>query len=51
MVYLLYEREASYEMDKTKFVSKTLVNVSKTMRGRGSSMKRNSKRNVRLPEL
>ena len=48
MVFLLYDREAGYEMDKTKFISKTLVNVSKTLRGR-TTQKKNSKRNLYRP--
>jgi hypothetical protein len=37
-------------MDKTKFMSKTLVNMSKTMKG-GKTEKKNSKRNLNRPEL
>lgn len=48
MIYMLYLREAGYEMDKTKFVTKMLVNISKTLRGKGRA-KKNSKRNLTTP--
>jgi hypothetical protein len=51
MVYLLYEREASFQTDKTKFITKMVVNVTKTLKGRPRNAKRHSKRNYRLPEI
>lgn len=51
MVYLLYEREASFQTDKTKFVTKMVVNVSKTIKGRPINAKKHSKRNYYIPEI
>jgi hypothetical protein len=51
MVYLLYEREASIQTDKTKFVTKMVVNISKTFKGRPRNAKRHSKRNYYIPEI
>lgn len=49
MIFYLYNNQASFEMDKTKFVTKSLVNVAKSMRTRKGHMKKNSKRNLNLP--
>lgn len=32
MIYFLYERAGSFEMDKSKFTSKSLLNISKIMK-------------------
>lgn len=50
MIYMLYEREAGMEMDKTKFNTKSLLNISKMMRPKPQSMV-NAKRNVSFPEI
>jgi hypothetical protein len=34
MIYLLYERAGGFEMDKSKFTAKSLMNMSKLMRKR-----------------
>lgn len=48
MIYMLYEREAGLEMDKTKFNTKSLLNISKMMRAKPQK-KVISKRNVYFP--
>ena len=50
MVYLLYGREATIEMDKSKFNTKTLLNLSKMMRKKGRS-RFQAKRNLSFPEM
>ena len=50
MVYLLYEREANIEMDKSKFNTKTVLNLSKIM-ARKQRSRYQSKRNVSFPEM
>ena len=50
MIYLLYEREAGVEMERSKFSSKTLLNISKLM-GRKTHSKLQSKRNLSFPEV
>lgn len=49
MTYLLYEREAGFQTDKTKFITKMVVNVTKTLKGRPKNYKKHSKRNYTLP--
>jgi hypothetical protein len=49
MIYLLYEREASFQTDKTKFITKMVMNISKTIKGRPKTAKKHSKRNQHLP--
>jgi hypothetical protein len=48
MIYLLYEREAGLEMDKNKFNTKSLLNISKMMKAKPQN-KIISKRNVNFP--
>lgn len=49
MIYMLYEREAGLEMDKAKFNTKTMLNISKMMRPKqGKTL---SKRNLNFPEI
>lgn len=49
MLFMLYEREAGLEMDKTKFNTKTMLNISKMMRPKQA--KTPSKRNLSFPEI
>lgn len=49
MIYLLYEREASYQTDKTKFITRTVVNINKTIKGKPINAKKSSKRNLSIP--
>jgi hypothetical protein len=51
MVYLLYEREATFQTDKTKFVTKMVVNVTKTLKGRPRNIRKLNKRNYTQPEI
>jgi len=39
MIFLLYERAGGIEMDKSKFTSKSLLNMSKVMRKRPAKRK------------
>jgi hypothetical protein len=49
MIYLLYEREASIQMDRSKFNSKSLLNISKLLRKKPKNYQ--SKRNLSFPEI
>lgn len=53
MVYLLYEREANIEMDKSKFNTKTVLNLSKILAKKqsGRYQRYQSKRNITFPEM
>ena len=51
MIYLLYEREAGMEMDKSKFSTKTVLNISKVMARGKSRGKMQAKRNISFPEI
>jgi hypothetical protein len=51
MIFLLYEKEASMQSDKTKFITKMVVNISKTLKGKPKKARKNAKRNYILPEI
>lgn len=51
MIFLLYEKQACFELDKTKFMTKMVVNITKTLKGRPKFFRRMSKRNFYIPEL
>ena len=51
MIFLLYEKEAAMQSDKTKFLTKMVVNISKTLKGKPKKARKNAKRNYILPEI
>jgi len=53
MAYMLYEKEACIEMEKTKFITKMLMNVTKTLKHQNinKNIKKNAKRNTFIPEI